>query len=58
MKATKKITEEAEAGKIERTRTQNYLGIIVNEKGDLEDHIKEKTSAATKILVQIRIRGS
>ena len=35
------ITEEVKVGKIERTMTQKYLGIIVNEKGDLEDHIKE-----------------
>ena len=47
------ITEEVKVGKIERTMTQKYLGIIVNEKGDLEDHIKEKTKSATKILAQI-----
>ena len=51
------ITEEVEAGKIERTMTQKYLGIIVNEKGDLEDHLKEKTNSAIKILAQIRIIG-
>ena len=33
------ITEEVKAAKIERTTTQKCLGIIVNEKGDLEDHI-------------------
>ena len=52
------ITEEVKAGKIERTMTQKYLGIIVNEKGDLEDHIKEKTKSATKILAQIMTIGS
>ena len=52
------ITEEVEAGKIERTMTQKYLGITVNEKGDLEDHIKEKTRSATKILAQMRTTGS
>ena len=52
------ITQEVKAGKIERTTTQKYLGIIVNEKGDLEGHIKEKTKSATKILAQIRTIGS
>ena len=52
------LTEEVKAGKIERTMTQKYLGIIVNEKGDLEDHIKEKTNSATKRLAQIRTMGS
>ena len=28
----REITEEVKAGKIERTRTEKYLGIIVNEK--------------------------
>ena len=42
------ITEEVKAGKIERTMTQKYLGITVNEKGDLEDHIKEKQSLPPK----------
>ena len=51
------ITEGVKAGKIERT-TQKYHGIIVNEKGDLEDHIKEKTKSATKILAQIMTMGS
>ena len=45
----------SKSGKIERTMTQKYLGIIVNQKGDLEDHIKEKTKSATKILDQIRL---
>ena len=44
----KETTEEVKAGKIKRTMTQKYLGIIVNEKGDLEDHIKEKTKSAAK----------
>ena len=51
------ITEEVHWGKIERTMTQKYLGIIVNEKGDLEDHIREKTNSGTKILAQIYISG-
>ena len=52
------IIEEVKAGKIERTMTQKYLGIIVNEKGELENHIKEKTKSATKILAQIRTKCS
>ena len=52
------ITEEVKVGKMERTTTQKYLGIIVNEKGDLEDHIKEKTNSATKIFAQIMTIGS
>ena len=52
------ITEEVEVGKIERTMTQKYLGIIVSEKRDLEDHLKEKANSATKILAQIRTIGS
>ena len=52
------ITEEIEAGKIKRTMPQKYLGIIVNEKRNLEDHIKEKTNSATKIMAQVRTTGS
>ena len=52
------ITEEIKAGKKERKTTQKYLGIIVSEKGDLGDHIKEKTKSATKILAQIMTIGS
>ena len=50
MKPKKALTKE--------DKTQKYLGIIVNEKGDLEDHIKEKTRSANKILAQIRSIGS
>ena len=52
------LTEEVKAGKIERTTTQKYFGITVNEKGDRKDHIKEKTKSTTKILAQIMTIGS
>ena len=36
MPSNQEIIEEVEAEKLERTMTQKYLGIIANEKGDLE----------------------
>ena len=55
---SQEISEEVEVRKMKRTMTQKYLGIIVNEKGDLENHTKEKTNSATKIMAQIRTTGS
>ena len=40
----REVTEEVEAGKIRRTETHNYLGMVVNEKGDLEDHLNKSSS--------------
>ena len=45
----KAITDKVEAGTIERTSSYRYLGILVNEEGDLEEHMKEKAQKAKTI---------
>ena len=52
---TREITEEVEGGQIGRTETHKYLGILKNEKGDLEDHLKQKAKLSTSVLAQIKI---
>ena len=52
------ITEEVEGGQIGRTKTHKYLGIRMNEKGDLENHLKQKAKLSTSLLAQIKIIGS
>ena len=52
------ITEEVEAGKVGRTDINKYLGIVIDEKGDLEEHIKEKTKVVKVLVIQIRTLGS
>ena len=49
----KAITDKVEAGTIERTSRYRYLGILVNEEGDLEEHKKEKAQKAKTITKQI-----
>ena len=46
--SNKEITEEGRARRMQRTMTQKYFGINVNEKGDLKNYIKEKRKPATK----------
>ena len=55
---TREITEEVEGGQIGKTETRKYLGILINEKGDLEDHLKQKPKLSTSLLAQIKIIGS
>ena len=55
---TREITEEVEGGQIGRTETHKYLGILKNEKGDLEDHLKQNAKLSTSVLAQIKIIGS
>ena len=54
------ITEEVEAGKVGRTDIYlgMSLGIVMDEKGDLEEHIKEKTKVVKGLVIQIRTLGS
>ena len=54
----KAITDKVEAGTIERTSSYRYLGILVNEEGDPEEHMKEKAQKAKTITKQIKIIGS
>ena len=49
--------EEVEAGKEGRTDIKKYLGMVINGKGDLEEHIKEKGIAAKALTEQIRTIG-
>ena len=39
------IKDEVEAGNVGRTNINKYLGIVINEKGDLEEHLKEKPNS-------------
>ena len=53
----KEITEQIEARKIGKTSQHKYLGRIVNEKGDLEDYIEEKSTLSAKLLNHIKSIG-
>ena len=52
---TREITEEGQIGK---TETHKYLGILMNEEGDLEDHLEQKAKLSTSVPAQIKITGS
>ena len=57
MEDTRKI-REVEGGQIGKTETHKYLGILMNEKDYLEDHLKQKAKLSTSHLAQIKIIGS
>ena len=52
------ITEEVEQGRISITDKNNYVGIILNEKGNLQDHIVAKDFAMSGVCNQIIAIGS
>ena len=57
----KAITDKVEAGTIERTSSYRYLGILVNEEGDLEEQKakpRKQSPESKTIAKQIKIIGS
>ena len=54
----KDISEQVKAGNIQRTKKCKYLGITINEEGNLKGHIKELKQKCEAISRQIEIIGS
>ena len=52
------IKEVVKEGMIQRTETYKYLGLIINEKGNLKDHIKELQKKCESANREIRAIGS
>ena len=55
---SREITEEVEGGQIGKTETHKYLGILMNEKSDLEGNLKQRAKLSTSLLAQIKVIGS
>ena len=53
-----KIEEKVEAGIVEKTKTYKYMGLMINEKGNLEDHILYKKSIVPEIMATVKQVGS
>ena len=55
---TRQITEEVEGGQIRKTEKRKCFGILINEKLDLVDHLKQKAKLSTSLQAQIRTTES
>ena len=53
-----KIEERIEAGIVEKTKVYKYMGMMLNEKGDLKDHLIYKKSKVIGITASIKQIGS
>ena len=49
------ISEQVKAGKIQRTKKYNYLGITINEEGNLKGHIEDLNQKCETISKEIEI---
>ena len=52
------ISEQVKAGNIQRTKKYKYLGITINEEGNLKGHIEELKQKCEAISREIEIIGS
>ena len=52
------IEEEVERGKVEKTDEYKYIGLWLNEEGDLKTHIEEKNKSVMGEVNEIRTLGS
>ena len=53
-----KIEERIEAGIVEKTKVYKYMGVMLNEKGDLKDHLIYKKNKMIGITASIKQIGS
>ena len=55
---TEKIEEEVRAGKVKETDKVRYLGMVINLKGNLKDHIQQVETNTNNISKVIKAIGS